>query len=285
MKNQTNSRFTTFRTIYLVILCIVTIAAIVFGTFYYTGTGFDFGFDHGKYQEKSWSKEDLSGPFTGLDIQVNVSDVEIIADDKPGITFDGRKNLTPTVHNKNGVWTITQKAKNKVLGTTFFGFHRHISRLKVHIPSNASLDSVQVSCKMGDLKLKGLRTKSMDLGLSAGDLTLTGSHIEELTAKLSMGDFDIKECKIHSTDADLSMGDLSAKQIEIGNFSADLSMGDCTLKSKTDLTDAAMDLRTSLGDVTVNKKDQGNKYCNSRENGAEHIIRIKNSMGDIDLLW
>lgn len=284
MNQQVNNRkVNTFKTIYLLVLCLITIAAICFGTFVHTGTGFNFGFNFGKHITKEWKEADLSSTCNGLDINMNVGEVIIMADGKSSISFEGKKAMAPTVNVSNGIWTLRQKTKNKAIGSVFTGRGR-LCRVKVHLPSDTDLNSLRLTCKAGDITLRDLHAKSMDLSVSAGDLDLTGSTVGQLTAKLSMGDFDIKDSSIQTVETTLSMGDLEAKNVEIGNFSADMSMGDITLKSKTDLSKATMDLRTSMGDVSVNKEKQGSKY-HVTSDPSDHILDIKNSMGDIDILW
>jgi len=119
-----------------------------------------------------------------------------------------------------------------------------------------------MNLSLGDLELKRITARTLDLTLSLG--ALVGDEVstsESLTVENDMGSVVLAGAfEGHTKIVD----DMGSVELTVAGAEADYGY----------------DLRTSMGNVTINGKDAGDE---ADHRGGTHTIEVENSMGDIEI--
>lgn len=278
MENNNNNG----KTVYKIILTIVTVACIITGVVLHVGNWFS-GFSTKHWKGVNLGSVDLGeyidystdvNSFSSLNVNVDIGDITIEEGDTFSITYRYPEKYSPEYSVSNNKLTLTQKTPT----TINFGVSSDWNNVYVTItiPSGTKLDVVDLDSSLGDIKINGYEGKSLDITDSLGDIevkncsfnnveiddslgnvTLYNVEADEIGTKLSMGDMKFDNVNVSGkTTCDNSMGDIrfNGKSKEL-NF--DDSMGDIKVEIDCDWTGK---LDTDMGEITVNGNDQGNTY-------------------------
>lgn len=278
MENNNNNG----KTVYKIILTIVTVACIITGVVLHVGNWFS-GISTKHWKGVNWGSVDLGeyidystdvNSFSSLNVNVDIGDITIEEGDTFSITYRYPKNYSPEFSVSNNKLTLTQKTPNTInLGVSTDWNNVYVT---VTIPSGTKLDVVDLDTSLGDVKLNGYEGKSLDITDSLGDIevkncsfnnvevndslgnvTLNNVKADEITTKLSMGDMKFENVTVSGkTSCDSSMGDIRFTG-ESKELNFDDSMGDIKVEIDCDWTGK---LDTDMGEITVNGNDQGNTY-------------------------
>ena len=106
--------------------------------------------------------------------------------------------------------------------------------------ANSEFGVIDIAADMGSITLDNVIFSQGSCEADMGSIEMTGASFERVVCTADMGSIDI---------------DGSFEDIE-----ADCSMGSVTITTTEDLDKISFDLSADMGDVTVNGKNQGNKY-------------------------
>ncbi|MBR3396695.1 MAG: DUF4097 family beta strand repeat protein [Lachnospiraceae bacterium] len=217
--------------------------------------------DSAEKKEATSTKEQASekSEIRILDIDLSLGDLKIVPGDSVNVEYSGNERLRPTVSNEDGTLTITQKSDNR-----WFNLTPPKSKITVTLPKDTVLRDLEIRENLGDIELHDLKASSGTVYNDLGDIRLDDCDIDGLTIGSSMGDVEL--------DGTLFL-QLNVKQ----------DLGDVTIDTPLDLSDAALDLQTDLGDVKVNGTDQGNSHNVTGTGGIS--VKVTNDLGDVKVKW
>jgi|GEM_PF-4941771 len=161
---------------------------------------------------------------TDLQIETDIADVKVEPSKDEHLqilyqTFDGGPFLK--VEQGEG-WTklIFKSRKNKV---SLRAFKANVS-LKVLVPDQF-LNELSIATLTGDVYLRHLATKKIDIKSKAGDLFLENIKTGEMDLSVHTGDIDLKMVYMNQGNAKLFFGDLKVNEA-FGNLKVDSMSGD-----------------------------------------------------------
>lgn len=237
-------------------------------------------------------------PFTALDVDVDLGDVYLIPSDHYGVELSWQgEDYALHYSNKNGklkIWSTSSIRLGVDLG---FGYGAEV---RVYFPEGAELETVTVKTALGSAELEGLRTGRLDVEADLGSVAVTDAVVGESTMNLDLGDLELKRVTARTLDLTLSLGALTGNEVSTtesltikndmgsvelaGAFEGRTKIVDDMGRVKLNVAgaeaDYGYDLQTSMGSVTINGKNAGEK---TDRRGGMHTIEVDNSMGNIEI--
>ena len=225
------------KTVLLIILGLVTVGCIIYGTVRHVGGGlkalrnmgvfeidddedggFDFGF-HWDYDSEEGSDSKLSinqtlEKFSSIRIDSAVMDLTIEEgpEFKIGSSFN-KVYLRPSYSVKNGVLeVIQQKKKGGYTGN-------NNCRVVITIPSGNDLSHIDINSNVGDVKIRELPVDKIDVTVNVGEIDIRRTDFAKLNAETNVGEIDI--------DSD---GNLDEYSIDVSTDIGELSVGHKTYR-------------------------------------------------------
>ncbi len=253
------------KTAYLIIISILTIGCIIFGTFYHTknisfgsirrifnGGGINFQFDDdenwnisiGNDEEDSESSKEIKGnisrsveKFSSIDISANVMSIEIVegSDYKVECSYN-REYLKPAIEVKNGELRVSQKMPKRTRGN-------NNARAKIYIPANTSLDKLDIDLNVGEIKIVNIEASDCDIENNVGEIQL--------------------------------------KNVDFDNIDVFTNVGEINISLNSNIEDYKMDVSTDVGAIKVDGQTYKRSYS-SRGNGKKKLD-AKSNVGEITI--
>lgn len=253
----------------LVVLTIVTILAVIYGTCVHIlgwGDGnfgpiwsIHRGSDVNEERDGGRSSSDeLTGvSFEEIYVDCDVASVTIASGDDYLVNYHATRNVVPTMEIDGNCLKITQHNKSvKMVGTNKCDVH-------IEIPKEVSLKSIVVKSAVGDVKIRKIEAASLDVDSDVGDVRLTDVNIPEISLKSDVGDVSLDSCNVINVDVQSSVGDVK-------------------LSSSVNLDEYAFDLATDIGDVEVNNAEYRGGF---KQNGTAGNITLIGATGDIEVTY
>ena len=179
----------------------------------------------------------------------------------------------------NGVLTIAGKAyNNNFAGWLNTGFDFSLrNELTFTYPKGTEFKSVDLTLNLGDLEVRDLKAKSLEVNMSAGNFIGATISVDSLNANLNLGNCSISNLMVTKTASivmdlgnlhlsDSSVNDLTAKNnmgnIEYfgmltGNAKVTLDLGSLTLRLDSPENKLSYTINSNLGSVEVNGQNRG----------------------------
>lgn len=232
------------KTLYIVVLCLFTAFAIIFGTVrVIRDTTRDF------FNFSGWPKvfSNVSGEsevgdagleeFSSIDIDADVASVKIVYGSENKIEYDCSKELIPTYSVENN--TLVVKQKNNV--HTLFGNSK--AKIVITVKDKTVLNRIKIESSVGNVNIKDIVVNELDVDCSVGNIELKKVDVEKLWAKADVGNIDIsiKE-KLDTYNVDISA--------DVGNVKFD---GNKVKSSFTQIADSdkTISIEADCGNIKV----------------------------------
>lgn len=192
------------KSILFIILGVVTLGCIIYGSVKYVGGGIkslkqygisietdDFDDDSDireVFPEKNSSINRVLDSFSSIKIDVSIMDLTVEEGKEFKVNgFFNRDYLNPSVSVENGVLEVKQ-LKKRVFGLPA---GNNSCRMVITIPSGTSLSDVNISSNVGDIKIRDLNAKDLDLECNVGEISVRKVNFEELNCNTNVGEIDI----------------------------------------------------------------------------------------------
>ncbi len=266
------------KSIYLIIISVLTIACICFGSFYHIGNfktkvkdfisdnNFEFQWDN--------NEEDLEDE-DGWEISVDGKD------GKPG--KDGSVSRTRTSGSINATFS---SFKNIDLNT-------HVSNITVKTGSEYSLEChynrsylepiYEVNGDCLRIKQKGPKNLN-NTGNSRCTIVITiprFANLDEVEIVNNVGDITISDFDCNDFDVKNNVGDILVKAVNTPSIKIENNVGDVEVSGITDLDSYNIDASTNVGNVEV-----GGRFCKRQylsNTSSRTKIFVKTNVGDVEL--
>ena len=203
--------------------------------------------------------EDLSS-FDTLDIDMSFGNIYIKKGTSFHVSYTGNKNYIPEYSISGNKLTIEQKNISHSLIN--IGFSNTKSELTITIPSDITLESLNLDIDAGNVSIADIKSSIID-------------------TDIDMGNLDISGCEFDTCKSDVNMGNAKISQCSFNNISLSVDMGNATIKPVTS-DKYGYNLTTDLGNITV--FGTGSKHNYSNNTTSDNMITINVDMGNIDIL-
>ena len=231
------------RTILFVVLGIITVCCIIYGSAKNLGFANSFTAREKSYDyDKQGSREinQILESFSEIQIHTNIMSLTI--EEGPEFKIDGtfsKESLRPQVSVKNGLLQISQNSPQRG-----FGSGNHNCKVVITIPSGTNLSNIDINAGVGDIRLR--------------DLT------------------------VNDIDIDLSVGAIDVRKVQLNNIECDNNVGEISIEPAADLSEYNMDLSTDVGEVRVDGVSYRKSY-NCRQSGSSKKIKADTNVGEINI--
>lgn len=181
------------KTLYIVILCLITAAAIIFGVvrviqanvsnlFNFSGWG---NWPKLLSSQEVVSEEGSLTPFHNVTIDMDVADVKIIYGDDFKYEYDCSKDLVPTIEVVDDVLTVKQSEKtHSVIGNT-------TAQLVITIKKDTEIEKCDITADVGNVSVKGITLVALTVNCDVGNIAIMDCDIERVKADADVGNIDI----------------------------------------------------------------------------------------------
>lgn len=249
------------RNIYLTIIWIITILAIIFGTFYHATDWGEKVFDELGIKTRYHSQhfDEALDSFDRISFDVDLSEVEIITGNDYHISYKCTENVVPECEVKDGTLQVTQTSKNP----HFPKRNGHDNcEIIITVPRDASFSDITGYCDLGDVELNNLTADNISITCDLGEASLSNVSATSITCDCDLGNCEIDDCYFDNLDVNNSMGSVEVS----GNIP---------------LSDYTMKLSASMGGIEVNDRDYHSSY--EQMGNKNKTIAISCSMGSIEI--
>lgn len=240
------------RTIYLLVISVIAIAAIIAGVAIHGG---GFGLIINGNSIDGIEDTVVLDNFDSIEFDTDVADISIKEGTEYKLHYRCTKNMIPEWQVADKKFKVTNRNKKVLFGVN------NSCKIEITVPRGSELTLVDIQNDVGDVEIDGILTKECNVESNVGDITLKDVTMENSVMNSDTGDIEIKNSTF--TDLDLSS-----------------DVGSVTVESSQRLTDYAFDLSTDIGDIEFNNEDYGNKY---RRDGDAGKITIQGDVGDIEI--
>jgi len=277
-----------------ILLCGVGLALGASRVFYMDRSGVQIS--RGEYSQIS---EELDvADFDRVIIYADLANVEVSDADSASLLLSTYDAFMPSYEITNRTLKITQPTQQSWLNMNF-SFLAKRSNIKLFLPAEVQLKELEVRSNMGSVKVEGITSEIMTIEADLGDvearrLTCSG----KLSLRLNCGNLTLSNTCTGTLYMSNDLGSLAASGItsggtevrnNAGNIDLDGSFsGETTIScdlGSVSLTVAGplslcYDLRTDLGNITVDGKGCGTRYINSAAQ-PDGQVYITNDLGSI----
>lgn len=236
------------RSIYLILLAAVTIAAICFGTYVHAGRPV-FNFSKGNFSvmfgsEGTHETHKKITEFSSVDIDLKNADVSFKTGDGYSLTYMGLEKNFPSCKVENDVLSVRDPAGKKPKGI-----------LQVTLPQ--SFKDITVNTDNGDIIFdtdQEITVDTIDLESDNGDIIVkSGKNLTVTTAKTDCenGDTVIVGWQGSSLTASSKNGDIGATQVGFDEIDAKSDNGDIGITTSDKLSSYTFHLTGGNGDISI----------------------------------
>lgn len=250
------------KVVYLVILGVVATLCIFIGMIIHSsgtklilGPGISLNFDKVILKSKGASEQLKFEGFDKISMDIAIGDIEIRQGDDYGVEIEYNGVMEPDVGLRDNVLEITQQSIK--LGINLRPDMK--CRIKITIPKDALLESVIINDALGDVEIKEVDTKVLEISADLGDVKINDARIEKIDIDSALGNVELRDMKAVAADIDAAMGDIRFEG-SFDTLEADAAMGDIRVENSNTDSDVHFDLECALGDIRYNGEEYSRSY-------------------------
>ena len=248
--------------IFLIVLIISFITAGLYGIY----KVFDFKIEPRISTYEKTSCGDIKN-IKVLDIKLDYSNLEIIKGKKFKVELNDKNFICS---NSNGNVSIKQVRR--------FSLKNKDTSLRVYIPSDIKLNSINVENGVGKTKIEYINANRVHLDFDAGKTTIEDIISDNTSIDTGAGLFEIKNGTMKNVDFDSGVGkcDITAKINGTSKF--DTGIGNLSLNLIGDSNNYKIIVNKGIGDVLI---DNVSKADNSITGGGDNVVSINSGIGKV----
>lgn len=182
---------------------------------------------NGKMEENT---HELTTDFDKINIDVDLSDIEIIVSDEKKVVCREIEELKHSVEVVDG--TLFIKQENNLKWYARIGFFGSIkSSVTIYMPAK-TFESIQVKGATGDYTVNGAYMfNNAYIKLSTGDVTSSANYGEAVIT-VSTGKVNVNDCTVNKLGLSTSTGDINLKNVVVSDtLVTDSDTGDLTAQN------------------------------------------------------
>ena len=254
---------------FLAILTVVTAVCIIVGCILHLGFGFSRS-GNGKMK----SDEVAAERFNSISLELDAGDIIIEKGKSFNVSYRYPSNALPEIKVSGDKLVVKQKMKNIHLkdldcsltitvpeGEELEGINGDLDvcSLKINGFLFDTSSKIDITTDVGSIEFADCTFGDLKIDADVGNILFDACTFKELKATGDVGDIEINKCTFDSAECKSDTGSIDVS----GSFS-DLvcrtDAGSITVETDKPVKDEKMDLKVSIGDVTVNGADCGTSY-------------------------
>lgn len=187
------------KTIILIILGIVTVGCIIFGTFKHLGFWLDKDYDnkgfsiHYDYATDDDDPDGNGGHFNKTldqfsEIKLNTSIGAVRIQEGSGYYIESiydKPYLKPNYEVRNGVLTVGQHTRKSKSGN-------HNCKIVITVPSGADIKSLDIESNVGDVDIRNITGNKLNVSLNIGEVELYNIDFNNIEVTNNIGEVSVK---------------------------------------------------------------------------------------------
>ncbi|MQN00942.1 MAG: hypothetical protein DUD27_00990 [Lachnospiraceae bacterium] len=262
------------RSIYLILLGIITIAGICYGTYLHIGkpllnaSGNYFSYNLGsKGNHKTLKKINV---FSTAQISLHNADVAFISGDDYSLTYVGKESILPTYKVENGVLTVKDPATGKkpsgVLKVTIPDSLTELNEINVAAytgdtcfgtKQKLAVNTISINSQDGDIVFgadKDLNVDTLTLNSKNGDIVFKSSDsmtADTATLYTENGDMTVSGADFNDSKMTSKSGDIIASNVSFKKSEVTSTNGDIRISTSDDLSSYTFNLNGGNGDISI----------------------------------
>ncbi len=248
----------------MILLVIVTVASIIFGSLYHIG-GYFRGFFRGgnTMVDAVFWELDAQGAaaIRRVEIDAHFGDIQVHRGETMQATFQGRERNRYTARVEGDTRYLTQNSGGSNFHVGIGNLKSEYATLTLMLAEDMAPVFLSARTEMGEVKLRNAEVDGCEL------------HTE-------MGDVVAENCELGKADLSTEMGDVKVEGATFKELNGDTELGSVRINIKQDLSDFEIMLQTDLGSVEVNGESCGRAYS---QKGSGGKLTAETSMGDVKL--
>lgn len=263
------------KTVYLVIISIITCVCMIFGLCRNIMGLYSYRIGVGTSTVTSEAQK-IDG-FTDMNLDMDVVELKIIEGDEFSVSFDGSEALQPIVSVKNGVLSVRQGKKNKIFNNVNLK-----SKMTITIPAGTMLDAVVLSVDAGKIDMQGFSIRDLSMDVDAGSIKITDCKIEYGELDVDAGDIDVKNSTMGKSEICADAGNIGTDDIEFEQLDVSTDMGNISMNLPLSYEEYSYELEVDLGNITIDGESHRGSFSKDGTKG-NYKLNASCSMGNVDI--
>ncbi len=260
--------------IYLTILILITIVCILIGSAYHIGGFFRNLFT--PFEKDHVSFETDLDAFSSIVIDADTIDITIQSGSDYHLEYYCMEACKPEYEINKQTLTIKQTSKDQ----NFFGKNNSLCELKITVPSDVTLNELNITSDVGEVSLQRVESESLILNCDVGDIELTNSSFSLMQVNANVGDVNLENITCADGVITADVGDIDIEHITFDNLEITCDVGDVEITSKSTLSDYKIALDADLGSISFQDEDYSDSYT---QKGKSGFLSIETNTGDIEV--
>lgn len=152
--------------------------------------------------------------------------------------------------------------------------------LTIIVPNDFSFDYVEIDSSIGNIDIKKLNTRNLDLDIGAGKLNIDNLTVNKLaTIDTGVGKVDINNAFVNELDLDLGTGSGIFSGVILGESYIDAGVGSFILNLNESIDNYKFYMDEGKGSFLVN----GNKITDEYVGNGNTLIKIDGGIGKFEI--
>lgn len=203
------------KVIFIIVMCLLTAGAIVFGTLCFVGENFGEALHFPKWlvsvntvigDTKVVSEEKELEDFTSIVVDADIADIEIEYGEEFKYKYKCTDVLVPTITVEDKVLKVKQNKKtNRIVGNTK-------SQIVITVKKDVQLEDCDLTVDVGNLEISEVAMKHLEMDCAVGNIEVRNSKIDKVDAKADVGNVQISLAdgiQGYSIDLQVDVGEMS----------------------------------------------------------------------------
>lgn len=152
--------------------------------------------------------------------------------------------------------------------------------LTITVPNDFSFDYVEIDSSIGNIDIKKLKTRNLDLDIGAGKLNINNLTVNKLaTIDTGAGNVNINNAFVNELDLDLGAGTGVFNGVILGESYIEAGVGNFTLMLNESIDNYKFYIDEGIGSFIVN----GNKMTDEYIGNGNTLIKIDGGIGKFEI--
>lgn len=232
-------------------------------------------------EEQTPQGQTVEEPFDEIDVEVDVGEIVL---QRGGETYRCETSwsgadyaMETTV--EDGKLTVVSRVQGKL----HFNVQGNDGRVEITVPEDAVLGDVTLSSGIGSITVDGadgLEMRELDIQADLGGIEIKDIRCGTLDCTAGIEEISLESLEAEDISCTADMGDIFAMKVNYREVEFHADMGNIFLKTQNKESECTYDLKTDLGEVTVNGQSCGTQATGGSGNRS---LNMTTEMGDIEL--
>lgn len=277
------------KTVYLVILSIITVICIIIGSIYHItgwiGSGLNGlssfitgdGTVSSKYDSSRKTYSENIDAFDQIEIETKVMDITIKTGDTWHLEYDCIGFLEPDVDVKSGKFRLKQPS-------SIPRWHRNNNHcdMTLTIPSSATLNNIDITSDVGNITINNTSCKNLTIEADVGDITLGTCSSGTTDLEADVGNITASMSELGKSDIETDTGNIDISGCGFKDIDVYNDVGNINFSTDSSLDNYDIELASDIGSVRFNGiKQKKHFYQSASDTSVPYNINLETDLGNI----